>query len=176
MGYVNPIFRYGVEAFCRDAAESGADGLILPDMPLEETSLIANAADRFGLALVHLIAPNTPPERVEAIDRAARGFVYAVSITGLTGSALDAQDAVVAYLERSRGLVTENPLLVGFGIRSHEDAMRLAAPVDGFIVGSALINEVERLWDDDARSMDETMAGVEAFVRTLKHGEAGEVR
>ncbi len=174
MGYVNPIFRYGVERFCQEAAAAGADGLILPDLPLEETRLVARAAADAGLALVQLIAPNTPPDRVEAIDRAASGFVYAVSVTGLTGSALDAQEAVVDYLRRARAQVARNPLLVGFGIRSHDDAARLSAPVDGFIVGSALINRVEAVWDDDALGSAARLDAVARFAYTLKHGEAAD--
>lgn len=182
MGYVNPLVRYGVERFCADARRAGVDGLILPDLPPEERGLVVEAAEAHGLDLVMLVAPNTPEARVRRIDEKATGFVYAVSVTGLTGSALDAQgddarggdaqDAVQTYLERARALV-QNPLLVGFGIRTHEDAMRLSRHTDGFIVGSALIRHVERLWDEDPpRPMAERLAAVERFARALKHGAA----
>ncbi|WP_456424513.1 tryptophan synthase subunit alpha [Rhodocaloribacter sp.] len=174
MGYVNPILRFGVRAFCRRAAASGVDGLILPDLPLEERGLLAAEARDAGLDLISLIAPNTPDARIRAIDEATSGFVYAVSITGLTGSGLGAHEAVAAYLERARRLVVRNPLLVGFGIRSHADALRLTRHTHGFIVGSALIEHVERLWDDEAVPEAEKLASVRRFTEALKHGPLAE--
>lgn len=171
MGYINPVLQYGPEAFCQNAAASGVDGLILPDCPPEESGLITDAAAKAGLDLVYLIAPNTSDERVRRIDRLASGFVYAVSVSGLTGSDLSAaMSSVESYLKRARTLVQQNPLLVGFGIKSHADAMRLSAHTDGFIVGSALINRVEALWDDASLADEERLRQVEAFARELKHG------
>ncbi len=170
MGYINPVYRYGVRAFCSRAAEAGVDGLILPDLPPEERGLVAHEAADAGLDLIHLIAPNTPDERIEAIDRITTGFVYAVSITGLTGTGLGERDAVAAYLERARRLVRNNPLLVGFGIRTHEDAVRLTRHTDGFIVGSALITLVERLWDDPDLDDKARLEAVRTFVRELRGG------
>lgn len=172
MGYVNPLLRYGVGNFCRAARSSGVDGLILPDLPPEESALIEDEARAAGLDLVFLIAPNTPDARVRVVDERAGAFVYAVSVTGLTGTALGAVDAVEAYLQRARRLVTRNPLLVGFGIRSHEDALRLSRHTDGFIVGSALITLVERLWDDAEGRPEERLAAVRRFVHALKYGDA----
>lgn len=170
MGYVNPVLRYGVGAFCRDAAAGGVDGLILPDLPPEEADLIQMEADNAGLGLVFLVAPNTPEARVRLVDERASAFVYAVSVAGLTGSEIGGLDGISAYLERVRRLVHNNPLLVGFGIRNHEDARRLSAHTDGFIVGSALIRLAERLWDDDAFSEADRLGRVRAFARALKHG------
>lgn len=170
MGYVNPVLKYGVEAFCRDAAAAGVDGLILPDLPPEESAALTEAAADQGLDLVFLIAPNSSDDRVRAVDRRATGFVYAVSVTGLTGSDLDGTPSVDAYLQRARSLVEDNPLLVGFGIKSHEDAMQLSRHTDGFIVGSALINHVAALWDEPGRSEADRLEAVEAFTRRLKHG------
>ena len=170
MGYVNPIYRYGYRAFCRDAAQAGVDGLILADLPPEESRALDEAAREAGLAMVYLIAPNTPDERIRAIDERATGFVYAVSVTGLTGSQLPDHAAVEAYLQRARRQVRRNPLLVGFGIKSHEDARRLSRHTDGFIVGSALIRLVERLWDDPALTPEERLASVRRFVHALKYG------
>jgi tryptophan synthase alpha chain len=190
MGYLNPILRYGPARFCEQAAAAGADGLILPDLPPEEGEIVEDDARAAGLHLVYLIAPNTPDARIEAIDRRATGFVYAVSVTGLTGSRLDAGHAgdgaprdagsdaspVDAYLERARGLVTQNPLLVGFGIKTHDDAMRLSARTDGFIVGSALIETVRTWWDKRDASETERLGAVEAFARRLKHGREDDSR
>ncbi len=171
MGYVNPIYRYGVGNFCEAARSSGVDGLILPDLPPEESDLIETEAARVGLPLVYLVAPNTPEERVEAIDARTNAFVYAVSITGLTGTGLGQVDAVEAYLERTRRLVRRNPLLVGFGIRNHADAARLSRHTDGFIVGSALVTLVEQLWEDPTCSDADRLDAVRRFVRELKLGE-----
>ncbi|PQJ34189.1 tryptophan synthase subunit alpha [Salinibacter sp. 10B] len=170
MGYVNPVLKYGVEAFCRDAAAAGVDGLILPDLPPEESASLTDAASEYNLDLVFLIAPNSSDDRIRAVDRRATGFVYAVSVTGLTGSDLSGTPSVDAYLERARELVQHNPLLVGFGIKTHEDAMRLSRHTDGFIVGSALINTVDELWADDTHTMDDRLDAVEAFARRLKYG------
>lgn len=171
MGYINPILRYGVGNFCRAAHSSGVDGLILPDLPPEEGALIEDEAAAAGLGLVYLIAPNTKEARIRLIDERSTAFVYAVSITGLTGSGLGEVDAVERYLERARSLVTRNPLMVGFGIRSHADALRLSRHTDGAIVGSALITLVERLWDDAALSPEERLREVRQFVHALKYGE-----
>jgi tryptophan synthase alpha chain len=170
MGYINPILRYGVEAFCQNAADAGVDGLILPDMPPQESRLVVDAVRAHDLDLVYLIAPNTSDERIREIDELATGFVYAVSVTGLTGSDVEGTTSVDAYLERARSLVDSNPLCVGFGIKTHEDAMRLSGHTDGFIVGSALINRCAELWDDPSLSEKERIAGAERFARRLKHG------
>ena len=169
MGYINPVLKYGADRFCKNAAAAGVDGLILPDLPPQESAQIQEATQAHGLDLVFLIAPNSSDDRIRQVDRKASGFVYAVSVTGLTGSALDG--GVDAYLERARQLVTENPLCVGFGIKTHEDAVRLTPHTDGFIVGSALINHVEALWDDASHSDAERLDAVEAFAHTLKHGD-----
>ncbi len=135
-------------AFCGAAAKAGAAGLILPDLPPEECRAARSAARAHGLALTFLVAPNTPEARVLAVAERSTGFVYAVSTPGLTGQTLAGHDAIGAYLDRTRALVGEDPLLVGFGIRTRDDAARLAAHTDGFIVGTALIEICERLWDD----------------------------
>ena len=167
MGYANPVFRYGVGDFCADAASSGVDGLILPDVPPEESGEIEEAAAREGLSVTHLIAPNTSDDRVRLVDARSTGFVYAVSVTGLTGSGLGEADATDAYLARARALV-EQPLLVGFGISTAADAARLGRHTDGFIVGSALIREAARLWDDPDLTDSERRAGIADWARSLK--------
>lgn len=171
MGYLNPVLRYGVQDFCRDAKTAGVDGLILPDLPPEESELVDGAAQENGLEMVYLIAPNTTDERIAEVDRKATGFVYAVSMTGLTGTDIGALSRVEDYLNRARSLVRNNPLMVGFGIKSHEDAVRLSKHTDGFIVGSALINLVERLWDDPSVSEADRLERVRQFVRGLKYGD-----
>ncbi len=173
MGYVNPVLQYGVAAFCRDAAQAGASGLILPDLPPGEGDLVdADAADA-GLGMTYLVAPNTPAERVRAVAERSTGFVYAVSSPGLTGGALDSSDAITDYLDRTRALVDAVPLLVGFGIRTPQDAARLAPHADGVIVGSALIEHVEAVWDDPALDAAARRASVTAWARALRAGADG---
>lgn len=171
MGYINPVNHYGVADFCRDAKAAGVDALILPDLPPEESDLVDGLAREHGLDMVYLIAPNTPDERVTEIDRKASAFVYAVSITGLTGTGLGAISQVEDYLKRARSIVRQNPLMVGFGIKSHEDALQLSQYTDGFIVGSALINLVERLWGEGDLSDTDRLEQIRSFVRVLKYGD-----
>lgn len=170
MGYINPIQHYGVERFCRDARLAGVDGLILPDLPPEESASFEEIARAEGLDMIYLIAPNTSEERMREVDRRSSGFVYAVSITGLTGTGLGVIGRVESYLEHARRLVTTNPLLVGFGIRTPEDAARLSRHTDGFIVGSALVDRIETLWSDNALTRADRMNAVARFVRDLKQG------
>ena len=170
MGYLNPVFRYGISNFCKDAHSSGVDGLILPDLPPEESNLIREAAAAHNLNLVFLIAPNTPEDRITKTDELSSAFVYAVSMTGLTGTAIGGLDVVSAYLKRAKSLVQKNPLLVGFGIKSFEDAMRLSQHTDGYIVGSALIKKLEALWADASLSDADRLEQTTLFVRALKYG------
>jgi tryptophan synthase alpha chain len=168
MGYVNPILRYGPRAFCRDAAASGADGLILPDLPPEEADMIEDGASEAGLALVFLVAPNTSDGRIRLIDERATGFVYAVSVTGVTGAEISSRDAVLSYLRRTRASMRNNPLLVGFGIRTPADVAELCTECDGCIVGSALIRLVADLWKRSDLDLDGRLEQVSRFARSLK--------
>ena len=175
MGYINPVFRYGIGNFCRDAHSSGVDGLILPDLPPEESMMIREAAYKHDLGLVFLVAPNTPDDRVRETDELASAFVYAVSMTGLTGTDINARESVPTYLQRARRLVQKNPLLVGFGIKTHEDAMQLSHHTDGYIVGSAVIKAIEALWDDPALDANDRLLKVRNVITLLKHGERASV-
>jgi tryptophan synthase alpha chain len=170
MGYLNPVIRFGVSNFFQTAASSGVDGIILPDLPPSERQLVSGAAKAAGIDVVHLVAPNTPDARIRLVDDVSSGFVYAVSITGLTGTGHGGSEAVNVYLKKARSLVTRNPLLVGFGIATHEDANRLSAHTDGFIVGSAVIKLVDELYQDDRLCADDRHARIADFVRGLKYG------
>jgi len=168
MGYINPVLRYGAEAFCRDAAEVGVDGLIIPDIPVEESGVITNYAEANELPIIYLVAPNTSNERMQKIDEHSQGFVYCVSVTGVTG-ARDGEEvaqSVQRFIDRVRRNVTRNPKMVGFGIKSHEDAQRIAAEMDGFIVGSALIDTIREHYPDTG-----WRDKVFAFVKSLKYGK-----
>lgn len=168
MGYINPILRYGIGNFCHAAHSSGVDGLIVPDLPLEEGTLLEGRARTAGLDLIYLMAPNSPDARVRRIDAQSSGFVYAVSVTGVTGSGLEHRmQAVERYLERARSLVRRNPIMVGFGIKTRADAERLCQYADGFIVGSALVGLIEGLWGDESLSAAARLKAVQDYARAL---------
>jgi tryptophan synthase alpha chain len=143
MGYLNPFLAYGIDRLARDAAGAGVSGLIVPDLPLEESAAMRGALEEQGLALVQLVSPVTPLERLEKLCRASRGFVYAATVTGTTGGDAGFSSGVAEYLDRVRGVSTL-PVLAGFGIHRAEQVRELAAHVDGVIVGSALIDALDR--------------------------------
>lgn len=168
MGYINPVFSYGIERFFKMAAESGADGVILPDVPVEESGYAEEHARRYGVPIICLVAPNTGDERMQLIDQKSNGFVYCVSIAGVTGTrdGSEVSNSVDTFIERVNRNIKKNPVMIGFGIRNHENAMAISEKVDGFIVGSALIDNIrshypEKGWKD---SLFE-------FVKELKHGK-----
>lgn len=167
MGYMNPILRYGVKKFCEKAAISGVDGLILPDIPVEESGLIENDAKTNNLPIIYLVAPNTSNERMQLADQKSGGFVYCVSVTGVTGArdGKEVSDSVSKFIERVKENVTINPVLVGFGIKSHQDAKSIASIADGFIVGSALIDTIRKSYPSDQWKKE-----VFSFVHSLKFG------
>ncbi|MFN1833937.1 tryptophan synthase subunit alpha [Balneola sp. MJW-20] len=167
MGYMNPVLRYGVDQFCEQAADSGVDGLIIPDIPVEEAEIIENSAKANGLGMIYLIAPNTTDERMKLADEKSDGFVYCVSVTGVTGARTgeEVQNSVDRFMTRVNENVTKNPVMVGFGIKSHEDAMSIASNADGFIVGSALIDTIKEKYPEKG-----WIEHVSAFVHSLKFG------
>jgi tryptophan synthase alpha chain len=168
MGYINPVLRYGAEKFCKDASAVGVDGLIIPDIPIEESNILSNYAEENQLPIIYLVAPNTSDERMRKIDEQSDGFVYCVSVTGVTGAREGDEVArsVQRFIDRVQKNVTQNPKMVGFGIKSHEDAQRIAADMDGFIVGSALIDTIRKHYPEEGWK-DEVFA----FVRRLKYGK-----
>jgi tryptophan synthase alpha chain len=140
MGYMNPILSYGAERFFADAALAGADGVILPELPLEESGRFGALIAACGLAQILLVTPTTPDERIVAIDNASTGFLYCVATTGVTGAG--GGDVARGYLNRVRKHASRNPVLVGFGIAGAEDAQRVVRDADGVIIGSALIRKL----------------------------------
>lgn len=138
MGYYNPILTYGEEAFCRACCEASVDGLIVPDLPPEEGRTLEAACCEYNLALIYLLAPTSTPDRIRLVTEHSRGFVYLVSVTGITGSRDRLPPDLAAFVKRVR-TVTDKPLAVGFGISTPEQAAQVAALADGVIVGSALV-------------------------------------
>lgn len=167
MGYINPVIRYGMEAFFRDAAAAGADGVILPDVPVEESEPIRALCQTYGLDFIFLVAPNTTDERMRVVDSLSSGFVYCVSVTGVTGArdGGDVNKSVERFKDRVKANITINPVLVGFGIKSHEDAKLIASGLNGFIIGSALIETIRSNYP--ASNWKEKVV---QFVREVKTG------
>ena len=151
MSYLNPILALGVKSVLARAARSGVSGLIVPDLPFEECAPVREACDETGLDLVQLVTPVTPPERLGRLCRASRGFVYAVTMTGTTGGSIGGRnggpggvsEGTLVYLDRVRE-VSPVPVLAGFGVREPRDVRAIAARAHGAIVGSALVEVIER--------------------------------
>lgn len=157
MGYANLVLARGVEQFVADAVAAGASGLIVPDLPFEEAPAVLAACDAAGLALVPLVAPTTPDERMAEIGRRARGFLYTVSVTGTTGERGASGDAAREVIARAKAH-TDVPVALGFGISTPEQAAQAAAAgADGVIVGSRLVRAVAE--GEDVRELVEGFAG-----------------
>ena len=139
MGYYNPILAYGPERFVVDACQVGIDGLIVPDLPLEEAAALEAACRQKGMALVYLVAPTTTDARLAQLTAHSSGFVYIVSLTGVTGARANLAVGLQEFLQRVRA-VTDKPLAVGFGISTPEQAAWVGKLADGVIVGSAVID------------------------------------
>ncbi len=138
MGYVNPMMAYGLEAFVKDAVEAGIDGFIVPDLPPEEADELDALCREHKLALIYFLAPTSTPERIELVTEKAIGFIYLVSITGITGVQDGVSSELGEFVDRVRAK-TDKPLAVGFGIGNGEQAKAVGDLVDGVIVGSALV-------------------------------------
>jgi tryptophan synthase alpha chain len=136
--YLNPLVAYGTERFVVDAKAAGADGFIIPDLPPEEAHLFANACQRENMALVLFLAPTSNAERIRLVGERATGFIYVVSVTGITGARTELPPDIVEFIGRVRGAVSQ-PLVMGFGISTPDHVRVLNGLVEGLIVGSALV-------------------------------------
>ena len=143
MSYLNPLLAYGLDKLPDDAARAGISGFIVPDLPFEECHDLRNALDARGLALVQFVTPVTPIERMQMLCEGSGGFIYAVTMTGTTGKNVAVPQEVLDYFERVRK-ISPVPVCAGFGIRSREQVQRLTPFIDGAIVGSALVEVLER--------------------------------
>ncbi len=141
--YYNPILAFGLKAFCRTAAEAGVDGVMVVDLPPEEAEPLHAEARPAGLDVIHLVAPTSAPARMRKIARASGGFIYLVSLTGVTGERARLPQDLVQHLRALRGLTTK-PVCVGFGISTPEQAAEVGRFADGVIVGSAIVRLVEQ--------------------------------
>ncbi len=143
MSYLNPLLAFGFDRLPQAAREAGVSGFIVPDLPYEESEEIRGALDANGLALVQMVTPVTPDERLAMLCKQAEGFVYAVTMTGTTGKQVAVPDEVLAYMDRVRK-VSSVPVCAGFGIRNPDQVRLMTGHVDGVVVGSALVEVLER--------------------------------
>lgn len=167
MGYTNPILAYGEAAYARDAATAGADGFIVPDLPPEEAEAFEALAAAAGLVLVPFLAPTSDPARVRRIAARARGFIYMVSLTGVTGTDAGPDEALAGFVRRVQEQARV-PVAVGFGIKTAAQAAAVGRYADGVIVGSALIRAVDAALEEAAP--EEPAAAARAFVSGLRAG------
>ena len=149
MGYYNPYLRYGLERFVKDAAYSGVDGLIVPDLPTEESGPFRQLCEGHDIHLVPLLAPTSTNERIAEACRHARGFIYCVSIAGITGARTSLHSGIAGFVGRVRRH-TELPVLVGFGVSSREHVEEIGKFADGAIIGSALLDAIDRVPEERA--------------------------
>jgi tryptophan synthase alpha chain len=164
MGYYNPIYHYGVARFARDAAEAGVDGFIVPDLPTEESDELHAACLATGRDLIFMLAPTSTDARIAAVAERASGFIYCVSLRGVTGARAALPD-LAAYLRRVRERTTL-PLAVGFGVSTASHVRQIGRVADGAIVASALIDRLDTLPER------EQPAAAEAFIQALAAGAA----
>ena len=169
MGYYNLVYQRGAEKFCKDAAAAGVDGVILVDLPPEEADEIKPYATAAGLDTVLLTAPTTDDIRLPAVLKYSSGFVYFVSVLGITGMASATEDSVRTHVERIRRH-TSLPIGVGFGIKTPEQATAVARHADAAVVGTAIVDRVKAGLDGNGKARPDLVSGVLAFTKTLADG------
>ena len=172
MGYYNLVYQRGVEKFCKDAADAGVDGFILVDLPPEEADALKPHAVASGLDTVLLTAPTTDDKRLPAVLKYSSGFVYFVSVLGITGMASATEDSVRTHVERIRRH-TSLPIGVGFGIKTPDQAAAVARHADAAVVGSAIVDRVKAGLDANGRATPDLVPGVFAYIKTLADGVRG---
>jgi len=158
MTYYNPVLNFGLEAFCQSCAEVGVSGLIIPDLPPEEGEELEAVTEKYNLDLIYLLAPTSTKERVALVAARSRGFIYLVSLTGVTGARQTLPPELEDFVTRIRQKVKQ-PLCIGFGVSNPEQASRIASIADGVIVGSRLIQLIEE---------DATLSSLKAFTLSLR--------
>ena len=172
MGYYNPIYFMGVDTFLRDAKDAGVDGLIVVDLPPEEDQELCLPANDAGLNFIRLATPTTDDARLPAVLKNTSGFVYYVTITGITGTATAQAADVKSNIDRIKSH-TDLPLAAGFGIKDKADVERFAAVADAVVVGSAIVDAVRTSLDDQEQATDKTVGAVLDLVRDISAGVRG---
>jgi len=166
MGYYNPIYKYGREVFVKKALEYGVDGLIIVDLPPEEDEELYNYSEKQNLSLIRLITPTTNEKRLAHILNDATGFVYYVSITGITGTKAAISDDTLLKIHNIRQY-TKLPVVIGFGIRTPEQAFKMASIADGIVVGSAVVETIKCSLDDKNKATKSTMSSCLKFISEI---------
>ena len=169
MGYYNLVYQRGAGTFCKDAAAAGVDGFILVDLPPEEADELKSHAASNGLDTVLLTAPTTDDKRLPAVLKYSAGFVYFVSVLGITGSKSASEDTVRQHVERIKRH-TDLPVGVGFGIKTPDQAAAVARHADAAVVGTAIVDRVKAGLDDKGKAKADLVPGVLQFVKTLADG------
>jgi tryptophan synthase alpha chain len=172
MGYYNPVYIYGVDKFLSDAKAAGVDGLIVVDLPPEEDEELCLPALKAGLNFIRLATPTTDDKRLPAVLKNTSGFVYYVSITGITGAATPDPARVTSAVARIKHH-TKLPVAVGFGIRTAADARAIASGADAVVVGSALVEAIRKSLDGEGRATEKTQKAVTDLVSELAGGVRG---
>ncbi len=162
MGYANPFYQMGWEQLLNEAAAAGNAGFIIPDMPPEESATLDKAMAAQGMSLINLVSPNTPENRIEMINERTSGFIYAVSVTGITGARSSLPEQTAHFLKNLRQK-TDHPFLVGFGVSNVETARALSQLSDGVIIGSAVINRIAT-----AENLESACLSVREFLQEIK--------
>ncbi len=158
MGYYNPIFAYGLARFAGDAASAGADGFIVPDLPLEEADELESECHKHRLSLIYMLAPTSTPDRIKKVTERASGFLYLVSVTGVTGERSGVAEGLREFVGRVKEMASV-PMAVGFGISTPAQAAEVGQIADGVIIGSAVVK---------AASGERPVEGVREFVKRVK--------
>jgi tryptophan synthase alpha chain len=169
MGYYNLVYQRGAERFCKEAAEAGVDGFILVDLPPEEAGALKPHAAAHGIDTVLLTAPTTDDKRLPAVLKYAAGFVYFVSVLGITGTKSATEEAVRTHVSRIKQH-TRLPVAVGFGIKTPEQAAAVARHADAAVVGSAIVDQVKVALDANGKPKPDLVPGLLAFVKSLADG------
>jgi len=169
MGYYNPVYIYGVERFLEDAREAGVDGMIVVDLPPEEDAELCLPALKAGLNFIRLATPTTDDKRLPAVLANTSGFVYYVSITGITGAAVPVYDQVGAAVKRIKAH-TDLPVAVGFGVKNAQSAAAIAREADGVVVGSALVDALRASLNPEGQATLGTVEAVAGLVREIAEG------
>jgi tryptophan synthase alpha chain len=172
MGYLNPVLAYGPDRFCTDAASAGVDGLIVVDLPSEEADWLAGPAAANGLDVIRLVAPTTDDTRLPLVLEGSSGFVYYVSIAGITGTRSASAEQLALAIPRIRA-VTKLPIAIGFGVRTPAQAAGAVSVADAAVVGTALVDTLAASLDSTGRASPDTVRRVLAQVRALADGVRG---
>jgi len=170
MTYYNPIFYYGLDRFVTSSKAVGVDGLIIPDLPLEESKELRDITERFGIELIPFITPTSTPERIDAIAKVAQGFIYCVSVTGVTGIRENLSLDVAEMIRKIRPY-TDIPLAIGFGISNAKQAKEMIKYTDAIIVGSAVVKIIKNYQND----LSLLLGQVRSFIKSLKEAITEEI-